>query len=358
MIIIIKEVINIKEVIDILNDHNLPTSNERKGKNFFCLNENVYGYSRKLKKIINAKISYNNYPDDNCLELRKNIASKFDVSIDNIMIGNGSGEILQIISRSFLNEGDEVITCTPTYPYYFVETVIENGVFKPVSLKDNKFDIDGIINEITERTKIIYITNPNNPTGTIITEKEMQKLLNKVRKDILIVSDEAYYEYVVNKDFPKTVEKIKKHSNLCVLRTFSKAYGLAAMRVGYLIGSKKLIEGLNKVRLTFNVSEFSQLFAIAALNDQKFIDKCRKKNYLTKQLLYKYLDELEIEYINSEANFVLIKNINNIFDLLIKNNIISKLCIINDEEYFRLTIGKKEDIKKIMKIFKSNLIKR
>ena len=272
--------------------------------------------------------------------------------IDNVMIGNGSGEILQIISRGFLNEGDEVITCTPTYPYYFVETVIENGVFKSVPLKNNKFDIDGIINAITEKTKIIYITNPNNPTGTIVTEKEIQKLINKVRKDILIVSDEAYYEYVVNEDFPKTIEKVTKYNNLCVLRTFSKAYGLAAMRIGYLIGSEKLIEGLNKVRLTFNVSEVSQLSAKIAIDDQKFIDDCKRKNYLTKKQLYKCLDELNIEYVPSETNFVLIKNIDGIFEVLTKNNIISKLFNINDEEYFRLTIGKKEDIKKIIKILK------
>ena len=345
-----------KQIINMLNSHNLPTFEERRGKKIFCLNENVYGCSKRLKKLFNKKINYSNYPDDNCLELRKKIASRLNVMIDNVMIGNGSGEILQIISRGFLNEGDEVITCTPTYPYYFVETVIENGVFKSVPLKDNKFDIDGIINAITEKTKVIYIANPNNPTGTIVTENEMQKLINKVRKDILIVSDEAYYEYVVSEEFPKTVEKVKKYNNLCVLRTFSKAYGLAAMRIGYLIGSEKLIEGLNKVRLTFNVSEISQLSAEIVIDDQKFIDDCRRKNYLTKKQLYKGLDEINIEYIPSETNFVLIKNINGIFQVLTKNNFISKLCSINDEEFFRLTIGKKEDVKKIIKILKKHSV--
>ena len=343
-----------KKIIDTLSEHNLPTVNDRLGKRIFSSNENVYGCSKKVKNIKKININYNNYPDDNCLNLREKISSKLNIKPENVLIGNGSGEILQIISRSFLSAGDEVITCVPTYPYYFVETVIEDGSFKSVPLKNNKFDIDGIINSITNKTKIIYITNPNNPTGTIITEAEMKKLIDKVRKDILIVSDEAYYEYVVDNKFPNNIEKIKNNNNLCVLRTFSKAYGLAAMRVGYLIGSEKLISGFNKVRLTFNVSEFSQLLACVAFDDQKFIDKCKQKNFLVKKYLYECLDELKIKYIKSETNFVLIKNQNDIFQLLKDNKIVSKLYCINNESYIRLTIGNKKDINRIIKIIKKN----
>ena len=239
-----------KEIVEKLNYHNLPTDEFRCDKTMLCLNENPYGCSEKVKEALITGIKYNEYPDDNCNSLREKIAAFYNIQPNNIIIGNGSGEILQILSRSILSDkNDEVITCTPTYPYYFVETVVENAKFIEVPLKQDKFDIDEILNAITENTKIIYITNPNNPIGTIITEEDSNKLIQNVRKDILIVFDEAYYEYVEAKDFPNIMDKIKEHENVCILRTFSKAYGLAAMRVGYLIGNEGLIDNLNKVRL-------------------------------------------------------------------------------------------------------------
>lgn len=343
-----------KEILNKLNAHNLPTDEFRKEKKILCLNENPYGCSKRVKKIIIDNIKYNEYPDDNCSELRKKLADLYNVSKDNIMIGNGSGEILQILSRSILSENDEVITCVPTYPYYLVETMVENATLKEVELKNDRFNIDGILEGITEQTKIIYITNPNNPIGTIISEDEANKLIKHTRENILIVFDEAYYEYAKAEDFPNIMEKISKHKNVCILRTFSKAYGLAAMRVGYIIGSEELINNLNKVRLTFNISKISQLAAQAAIEDCKFVTECREKNYIVKQRIYKCLEELKIPYIPSETNFVVIEDENKaISKVLMQNDIIVKTFVYNSKNYIRLTLPDIKYITEIEKLLKS-----
>ncbi len=341
-----------KDVVGKLSYHNLPTDEFRKNKNMLCLNENSYGCSDRVKEALINSIKLYEYPDDNSTSLRARIANFYSINPNNVIIGNGSGEILQILSRSILSDkNDEVITCVPTYPYYFVETVVENAKFTEVPLKQDKFDIDGIIDAVTENTKIIYITNPNNPIGTIITEDEANRLIQNIRKDILIVFDEAYYEYVDDKDFPNVMDKIKDNENVCILRTFSKAYGLAAMRVGYLIGNKTLIDNLNKVRLTFNISKLSQIAAENAILDQEFIKECKAKNIEQKERLYKCLRGANISYISSETNFVVIKDENELITrALTKENIIAKTFMYKGENHIRLSIGNKEVMDRIIKI--------
>ena len=341
-----------KKVVDQLNHHKLPTEDLRNNNKLLCLNENPYGCSERIKKefIIN-KINFNEYPDDNCTELRNKIAKLYNISSDNIMIGNGSGEILQILSRSFLDKDDEVISCKPTYPYYFVETVLENAKYVEVDLKNDKFDIDGIINSVTKKTKLIYITNPNNPLGTIINNEEAKKLINNIRKDILIVFDEAYYEYVISEDFPNIIEEIKNHENVCILRTFSKAYGLASLRIGYIIGNEKIIDSLNKVRLTFNVSRIAQFIAEEAIDDQNFIKKCKKKNQKQKERLYQHLDDLKVSYIPSETNFIMIEDKGNIIsNKLEQHNVVVKKLKYNNKNYIRFSLCKDKDMDKMLKI--------
>lgn len=337
-----------KNIINSIDFHNLPEDEYREENIMLSLNENTYGCSKKVAEALKKEIVFSKYPDDNCTKLRNKISKVLNVAPNNILIGNGSGEILQIISRTYIEEDDEVITCVPTYPYYFIETVIEKGKLITVPLKDQKFDIDGIINAITNKTKIIYITNPNNPTGTIITKEEQSKLINSVRKDVLIVFDEAYYEYVSSNKFPNTIDDIKKHENICLLRTFSKAYGLASMRIGYLVANKPIIENLNKVRLTFNVSQLSQIAAIAALDDQTFIEECREKNNKLKQYLYDKLDTLNIKYTKSESNFVFIEVNNNIIREIQKEKISVKSYEYNKKQYIRLSIGLKKELDKVI----------
>lgn len=339
-----------KQIISKLNYHELPTEEFRKNNKLLCLNENPYGCSERVKKAFALNIiNFNEYPDDNCTELRKKIAKLYNISSNNVMIGNGSGELLQILSRSYLSANDEVISCGPTYPYYLVETVLENAKYVEVNLEDNKFNIDGIIKSVTNKTKLIYITNPNNPLGTIINEEYARKLINNIRKDVLIVFDEAYYEYVTSEDFPNILEDMKEHENICILRTFSKAYGLASLRIGYIIGNEKLIDSLNKVRLTFNISKIGQILAGEAIEDQNFIKECKEKNKKQKEKLYQCLDSLNIGYIPSEANFVMIEDKDsNISNKLKLNNIIVKTLKYNNKSYIRFSLCKDCEMDKII----------
>lgn len=341
-----------KKSIERLNAHNLPLDEERKNKLMLNLNENVYGYSKSVNKAI-KKGKFSLYPDDNSMKLREKIGYLYNISSKNIIIGNGSGEILQIICRTFLNNDDEVISCVPTYPYYYVETIIENGKFIEVPLKNMRFDVDGIISNITDKTKIIFITNPNNPTGTIISKEEQERLIKNVRKDILIVVDEAYYEYVNNKKYPDTIEYLKEFSNVCILRTFSKAYGIAAFRVGYLVANEEIIDRLEKVRLTFNVSKISQIAAEKAIKDQKFIIKCKINNYKVKEYLYNQFKKMNIEYCESEANFIMIKLNEKQREILTKNNIVVKNFEIENNIYTRLTVGTIKQMKLLIKLLKN-----
>ena len=194
-------------------------------------NENAYGFSPKVLKAINGVKEIPLYPDNSLLKLRKKLVKKLNVSENNLIFGNGSSELISITARTILTPGDETITCTPSFFTYASETMIANGKVVQVPLKNNTFDLEGIIDKITNRTKLIYIANPNNPTGTIITASEQAEFLNKVPKDIYVVLDEAYCEFADKTKFPNSVEMLKDYKNILILRTFSKAYGLAGLRI-------------------------------------------------------------------------------------------------------------------------------
>lgn len=221
--------------------------------------------------------------------------------------------------------------------------------------------MEGILNKITSKTKIIYISNPNNPTGTIIEDIELISFLDKVPNSILVVLDEAYAEFVNSNKFPNSLKLIDKYSNICVLKTFSKAYGLASFRIGYGIANEELIEELEKVRVPFNVSAFSQKAAVMALEDEVFLNNCIKKNRQTIEFTYKKLDEYNIDYIETETNFIMINTKNDgnlISEKLQKNGFIVRPGFPDMESYLRVTIGTKDEMNEFIeclnKILKEN----
>ena len=216
------------------------------------------------------------------------------------------------------------------------------------NLKNN---LNGILEKITEKTKIIYIPNPNNPTGTIVTHLELNQFLEKVPEDILVVIDEAYAEYVNDKNYPNSIELIDKYKNICILRTFSKAYGLAGLRIGYGISDKKIINELEKVRLPFNVSAIAQNAAIIALNDSEFLKGCIKNNREIIKFVYQKLEEYNINYIETEANFIMIdtgRDSNLISEKLQRNGFIVRPNFPNMQTFIRVTIGTKDEMKEFI----------
>ena len=232
-------------------------------------NENPYGPSEKINTVFKDISNIERYPDNNCTNLRNVLANKLKLSEKNFIFGNGSVEIIQMISRVMIEKGDEVITCTPTFQSYYLETYIQYGKVKSIPMtNDYKFDLNAIVDNINDKTKVIYIANPNNPTGTIIKNDELEKFLEKIPKDILIVLDEAYAEFVNDRDYPNSIELLDKYKNICILKTFSKAYGLANLRIGYGIANEDVITQFEKVRVPFNVSTIAEEAAIIAISDE------------------------------------------------------------------------------------------
>lgn len=318
-------------------------------------NENPYGMSKQVSKILGKERTTQLYPDNYCTALRKKLADKWKVSASNFIFGNGSVEIIQMLCRAFLDKEDEMITCIPTFQSYLSEAIMQQAKIIELPLKDNRFDLEAIKNKITSKTKMIFIANPNNPTGTIITQKEQQEFLENIPNHVLVVFDEAYYEFVAAKEYPNTVSMLSKYNNICILRTFSKAYGLAALRIGYGIASKEIITQLEKVRVPFNVSTIAQEAAITALEDETFLQETIKKNRAVLQQLEEQLEKEKIEYIPSETNFIMIntkKDGSKVAEELLKQGIIVRPGFTRMENYIRVSVGTEEQMQIVLEALK------
>lgn len=269
-------------------------------------NENPYGPTQKIKEAT-EKLLYSLYPDNYVTNLRKMLSKKYDLDKDMFLFGNGSVEIIQMLSRIMLNKGDNIITELPSFSSYFSEAKIQDSQVKTINFNDKySFCLSEMISLIDNNTKMIYITNPNNPLGTIIPKDEMLDFLKLVPNDILVVVDEAYGEFVREDKFESAINYIKEYSNVCVLKTFSKAYGLAALRIGYIVADKSVINELEKVRVPFNVSTISQNIAQIALQDEEHMKYTVKQIHDTIDYMYDELEKRGIEYIKTQANFIMI----------------------------------------------------
>lgn len=318
-------------------------------------NENAYGTSKKVLEAMKEDCETYIYPDNYCTKLREKLSKKYGVAPEKFIFGNGSVEIIQMISRAILNDGDEVITGVPSFQSYVSEGIIQNAKVIEVPLKNNVFDLEEMLNCITDKTKLIYVTNPNNPTGTIVTEEELSNFINKVPDNIIIVLDEAYAEYVTDNEYPNSIDFANERKNVCVLRTFSKIYGLAGTRMGYGITSEEFVQELEKVRVPFNVSTIAQKLAQVALEDEDFIINCKKNNTEVLNYMYEELNKLHINYIKSEANFIMIdmeEDANIAFEKLLKKGFIVRPGFKNMENFVRVTMGTKTEMEKFIKAIK------
>lgn len=270
-------------------------------------NENPLGCSEAAKAaVIKTLEAPSLYPDGNCTELRNALSKALNVTPDQLIFGCGSDEIIAIIGKTFISEGDEAITCTPSFPQYKAATLSMGGKMIEVPLKNHTYDLEGILYNINERTKVIFISNPNNPTGTIVTKSDQLEFMKKVPKDILVVWDEAYNEYISDESFPKTLSIMKDYENIILLRTFSKMYGLASLRIGYGLATKEIIEYMNRLRGPFNVTTQAQAAALASLDSKDFIKASFDLNEASKQYTYKKCEELGLDYIETFGNFIMI----------------------------------------------------
>ncbi|GAB7387524.1 histidinol-phosphate transaminase [Bacillaceae bacterium] len=316
-------------------------------------NENPFGFSPRVREAIAQEIGLLHiYPDGASSELRSALAAFLGVGEEELIFGNGSDEVVQLICRAFLEPGDRTITAAPTFPQYRSNSVIEGAEVVEIPLKDGVHDLAAMGEAIDDKTKIVWICNPNNPSGTIVTEDELTGFLDGVPERVLVVLDEAYYEYVTDERYPDSLALLARYPNLVVLRTFSKAYGIAALRIGYGIAGAKIIDLLNRVREPFNNTRLSQKAALAALQDQEFIALCREKNRQGREQLYAGFAKLGLSFYPSQGNFVLVdvkRPADEVFQGLLRRGIIVRSgSALGFPTGLRITVGSEEQNEKLL----------
>ena len=325
-------------------------------------NESALGVSSRVKKLNLKNINIEKYPDSKCKALRNQIAKKFRCDFNKIICGSGSDEIIQMICQLFLNKNDEVILPKYSFLMYRIYAKIVGAKIIFSKEKNFKICIDDIIAKTSYKTKIVFLANPNNPTGTYLNFKELKNLRKKLNKKILLVIDDAYFEYMTQKDYVSGLKLFKNNSNVFILRTFSKVYGLASLRVGWGYGSKKIIDELYKIKPPFNVNKIAQLSGIESLKDYKFIKKSVQHNLNWSVKIKKFLENKKIKTNKIAANFFLLD-----FDSCKKSakyvakKLENKGIILRSMENYkmknklRMTIGSTAQNKKFIKEIKNIL---
>lgn len=324
-------------------------------------NENQLGPSPKAVEAVKRELeNIHIYPDPTASELRKELGRRYDIEPDNIVVGNGGEQILEIIAETFINADDEVITADTTFDILGIHVSHMGGKVVTVPLKGYKQDFEGFIKAINENTKLIYVCNPNNPLGNIATKEEVEYLADNVPEDVVIVFDEAYYDFAkVNPDYPETIDILKRRPNTIILRTFSKVTGIAGVRIGYAITSNEIAKEMNKVKGTFNVNRLAQAAALGALNDEEHIKKTVELNYKSLSMMEETFEELGLEYVKSNANFIFVnvgKDSRVVSEELLKRGIVIKAGYIwGWNTWLRVSTGTIEQTEKFLSALKEVL---
>ncbi|MCM8791890.1 MAG: histidinol-phosphate transaminase [Candidatus Omnitrophica bacterium] len=319
-------------------------------------NENPLGPSPKVLQAIRRSLSeIHRYPDSSSFYLKRKLSQVLKIKPTNIILGNGSDELIDIIIKTFVKEDENIVISEATFLEYKIIANINNRKVIPVPLKNFRYDLTAIKKAINYRTKLIFIANPNNPTGTYVNKKELDDFIRGLPKRVILVLDEAYDLFVDVDDFPYSLNYIH-NKNIIILKTFSKAYALAGLRLGYAIAAEEFVSYLEKARQPFNVNSLAQVGGLAALEDREFLKKTRKTVLEGKRYLYQALDNLGIKYIPSVANFIMVdvkKDSFEIFKKMLKYGVIVRdLRQYNLNNFIRVTIGKKEENKKFIEVFK------
>lgn len=323
-----------------------------KGSIKLASNENPLGPSPKAVDAVSKALkNLHRYPDGGCYYLKERLAKRLGVKPENLIIGNGSNEIIELVVRTFLRPGEEAVMGNPSFAVYPLVIPVAGGKSVLVPLKNLTHDLDAMADAITEKTKIVFIANPNNPTGTMVAKKELDRFCARMPEDVILVLDEAYYEFVTSKDFPNSFEYLKEGRNVVILRTFSKIYGLAGLRIGYGIAPEKLVFYMNKVRQPFNVNSLAQIAAMAALDDDGHLKRSQQNNREGLAYLFGELKAMGLEYVPTQANFFLIKvgKGKEIYDALLRQGVIVRpMASYGLGEYIRVTVGTAEENKRFV----------
>lgn len=322
-------------------------------------NENPLGPSPKAVKAMQQTLqSLHLYPDGNAFYLKQKLAAKLGVTPANISLGNGSNEIIEFIGHAFMRPGIDVVVSEYCFAIYPIIAKMFGANLVTVPAKNLGHDIPAMISAITPNTAVIFVANPNNPTGTLSSNEDIYRLVNEAPKSVLVVLDEAYVEFLENP--PELISRIRsgQNPNLLLMRTFSKIYGLAGLRLGYGIGSPEVIAALEKFRQPFNINALIQAGALAALDDIEHLQNTRRNNAEGLEYFTKELNELRLNFIPSSANFVLVEvgNGQQVFQAMQKQGVITRpMGGYLLPQWIRISVGTPEENKRAISALKEAL---
>jgi histidinol-phosphate aminotransferase len=310
-------------------------------------NENPLGPSpRAVEALRGALAGIHRYPDGGGFYLKQRLAAKLGVSIDQIALGNGSNEILEFVARTFLRPGEDAVMSEQAFVVYASVVQSAAGIPRAVPLREFTHDLDAIAAAVRKSTRLVFLGNPNNPTGTIYPRAAFERLLERLPGDVVVVADDAYAEYVSDPEYPRTLDYLRPDRLLITLRTFSKIYGLAGLRIGYGIGPTELVAALERIRQPFNVNVLGQVAALAALDDDEHVERSRRANREGMLFLERELTRLGLAYVPSQANFVLVRvgAGGEVYERLLRRAVIVRpMGGYGFPEHVRVTVGTAEE---------------
>ncbi len=322
-------------------------------------NENFSGPPLSVRQAISEKVKeLNAYPDSGCFLLRERLSGKLGVKRDQVIVGNGSNYLIELIARSVLNPGDEGMTCEPSFAFYRRAIKGALGNHQSIPLRNFDVEVEDLLKGLSKRTRLIFLGSPNNPTGRLIPFSKLKLLMDRLSPDVLVILDEAYFDYVNPVEARSGLDLLKDYQHLIILRTFSKIHALAGLRIGYGIAHPSIIQFLMKLYLPFNVGTLGQAAALAFLEEEDFLNQIRRMNQEGKEYLYKALGDLGLEFVPTEANFILVHvgKATRVYEQLLRRGIIIRdMTPWKLPDHIRVTISLPENNERFIRELQSIL---
>ncbi|HTP41732.1 MAG TPA: histidinol-phosphate transaminase [Nitrospiria bacterium] len=319
-------------------------------------NENPLGPSPKaVEALRRALAGVHRYPEGRGTQLRAKLADRLKVSPEEVILGNGSNEIIELLVRGFITAGDDAVMADLTFSLYPLMVTVSRGRPVTVPLKESRHDLQAMASAVTPKTRLVFICNPNNPTGTMVTAAELSRFLDALPDSVVVVIDEAYVDYVTAPDFPRSLELLRSGPPVIVLRTFSKLHGLAALRIGYGIARRELIAYLDRIHQPFNTNGLAQLAAAAALEDEAHLAASRRVNEEGKASLYALCTELGWTALPTQANFIYVetgRDAKALYEALLREGVIVRHI---EGSRLRITVGRPEENQRFAEAVKTVL---
>lgn len=318
-------------------------------------NENSWGPSPKAISAIKRSLSgINRYPDAQGFYLKKRLAKFFGLSLENFVLGNGSDELIDVVIKTFMEADENIVTSEGTFLEYEIIAQVNDRKVKKAPLLYFKYDLGAMLKLVDKKTKLVFIANPNNPTGTYVTKYEVAEFINALPETVVVVFDEAYNTFIDVDDYPDSLSYLKKKKKVIILRTFSKAYGLAGLRLGYAITLPELVTYMERIRQPFNVNLLAQAAGLAALEDKDFLKKTRRMTLEGKDFIYRELSRMGLGYVLSVANFILVdvgRDSQEVFRSCLKFGVIVRdMGQYGLKNFIRVTIGTQKENQRFLRV--------